>query len=141
MRVRRLRIQLDAVWLRPSYHSFLRHLRQRFPPRRIVSPLLQEEDRATGAGPAFRNEHHAGRGEQTGILGAILKARQVAISPVRPARRLIRDSGDRRESVDCLARLVKDHVVGAAGEPEHRVVLGRRHHVVICPDHVFVEAH
>src|SRR5438270_12024787 len=111
MRVRRLGIQLDAVWLGPPYDSFLRRLWQRLPCSRIVNPLLEEEDCATGAGRTFRNQHHGGRREEAVILASILEARQVAISPIRPTRRLIGDSGDLCERVDCLARLVKDDVI------------------------------
>ena len=50
-------------------------------------------------------------------LSSVLEACQVAIALVRPARRLVRDSGDLRQSLDRLARLVKDHVVRAARQP------------------------
>jgi hypothetical protein len=59
---------------------------------------------------------------------------------VWPARGLLGDRPERVQSGDRFAGDVEDDVVGAPGEPEDRVVLRRRHRIVVGTDEVVVEA-
>jgi len=78
--------------------------------------------------------------DESWVLGPIDEARQVEVVMVRPARGLLADRGNATQRVDRAARDVEDDVVAAARDPQHGVVLGRRHHEALDPHGVDVEA-
>src|SRR5437868_9646194 len=137
--LRRLVLELVAVELRPPHRLLLLHDRQRFPRDRVMGPLLQEQDRPRGARASLGDQGELGRIDEAGVLGAVDEPGQISIVTVGPARRLL---GHRCEPVqprDGLASRVEDHVIRAAGEPEHGIVLRGRHREAVHTDHVVVE--
>ena len=136
----RLVVELDALVLRAPDHLLLARDRQGFPRVGVVAPLLQQEDRAARARDAVGNHRELGRFDQTRVLAAVDEAGQVAVVSVRPARGLLGDGRRRFERPNRFTGHVEDDVVGAPGDPEHGVVLGRRHRVAARTDDVTVEA-
>ena len=65
---------------------------------------------------------------------------EIAVVAIRPTGRLLRHRGQGGQLADSASRDVEDDVVRAAGEPQHRVVLRRRHEVAVGADQVAVEA-
>src|SRR5262245_6547545 len=133
VRVGRLVFELDAVGLAPADHQLLLRIGERLPLRRVVLPLLQEQDRSPGALFPVRHEHVLRRVDQIRVLGAVDEARHVEVMPVRPARRLLCDRRDSGERANRHPRDVEDDVVRAARDPEHRVVLRRGHDESVHP--------
>jgi hypothetical protein len=139
VRVGRLGVELDAVELRASDHPLLANVRQRLPRNGVVDPLLQEQDRPARPGAPLGDERELRRLDQAWVLGAVDEPGQVPIVTVRPARRLVGDGCKPGECGDRVACRVEDHVIGNAGDPEHRIVLRRRHDEVADADQSLVE--
>jgi hypothetical protein len=85
MRVRWFVLEFNAVALGASHDALLLSDRHRLPLRRLVLPLLQQQNRAGSTGNALRQKCVARSIQQCRILRAIDEAGQIAIVPVRPA--------------------------------------------------------
>ena len=105
-----------------------------------MRPLLQEQHRPARPGLSLRDDGELGRVDQRRVLGAVDEAGQVTIVPVRPARRFLDDRRDTGQLADRHPRDLEDDVVGAAGQPEDGVVLGRGHHETLRPGQGRVES-
>jgi hypothetical protein len=105
-----------------------------------VAPLLQQQDRAARARDSVGDHRELGRFDQARVLAPVDESGQVAVVSVRPARGLLRDGRRRFERPNRFTGHVEDDVVRAPGDPEHRVVLRRRHRVAVRTDDVPVEA-
>ena len=135
-----LLLELDAVELGPADHALLLGDRKRLPGGRIVDPLLQEQHGAAGPWrPLWERGTSPGASISVGFSLAVDEAGQVAVVLVGPARRLLLNRGEPCERGDRRARRVEDHVVRAPGQPQHRVVLRRRHREAVGAGQICVE--
>jgi hypothetical protein len=117
-------VELDALVLGAPDRELLLGDRQGLPCRCVVKPLLEQQELAARARTAVGDDGELRRVDQARVLAAVDEAREVAVVAVGQAGGFLCDRCHRLQRRDCRPRGVEHDVVGAAGEPEHGVVLG-----------------
>jgi len=91
-------------------------------PRWMGEPHGSAGTRRTG-----RDERHVGRAGEARVLGPVDEAGQVAVVMVGPPDDLVGQPRMGGEGGDDRPRHVEDDVIPGSRQPDHDVVLGRRH--------------
>ena len=127
-------------FVRPD-HALLLVDRRATPTRRAsCDPLLQQQDGAARAGPPSGMSATSGASISVGFSVPSMKpvrSRSCRYGQLEVSSATVASA---RSSAIARSRHVEDDVVGAAREPEHGVVLGRRHHEAVDAGEVVVEA-